>query len=144
MIHDLWSPQLWSAKLTKRGSDLWKLFSIRLSSRAFTFCSFWICDERRVFCLLYRQLAVFGLFTDLKLSTCLGFPFLSGFSAGVTVRYNLWFVMVSTGRPNLIWRYDGDRFLLVNWLFPFLIELKEIFPAIGMTSPAPVHNRSFL
>lgn len=96
------------------------------------------------FCLLYRQLAVFGLFTDLKLSTCLGFPFLSGFSAGVTVRYNLWFVMVSTGRPNLIWRYDGDRFLLANCLFPFLIELKDIFPAIGMTSPAPVHNRSFL
>lgn len=122
-------------QLTKRGSDLWKLFSIRLSSRAFTFCSFWICDERRGFGLLYRHLAVFGLFTDLKLSTCLGFPFLSGFSAGVTVRYNLGFVMVSTVRPNLIWRYDGDR-----WLSPFLID---IFPAIGMTSPAPVHNRYF-
>jgi hypothetical protein len=122
-----WSMIFGPPQLTKRGSDLWKLFSIRLSSRAFTFCSFWICDERRGFGLLYRHLAVFGLFTDLKLSTCLGFPFLSGFSAGVTVRYNLGFVMVSTVRPNLIWRYDGDRFLLANWLPPFLIEFKDIF-----------------
>lgn len=29
-------------------------------------------DERRVFGLSYRQLAGFVLFTDLKLSTCLG------------------------------------------------------------------------
>lgn len=40
-------------------------------------------DERRVFGLLYRPLAVFGLFTDLKLSTCLG---LVGLACASSVR----------------------------------------------------------
>ncbi|GAB2301618.1 hypothetical protein Dimus_035635 [Dionaea muscipula] len=33
---------------------------------------------------------------------------------------------------------------MANWLVPFLIELKDSKPAIGMTSLAPVQNPSSL